>query len=183
MKHKRLIMKGAKEIKFNKSTLKIYTKEENGFFFLQIFEGRRVKPNVYTRHKTFASLEKQLKSSVADNIERIENKELFRRLKKEKVEELKSKLITGAVIRASFSYNMTFNYFYRVISNKGSVYKLEILEKEWVSGDFGYTGEVKPGCSTGKIIEGKMTTNGLKVNDLYCFVIDPSQSFYENHLD
>ena len=97
--------------------------------------------------------------------------------------ELKASLIPGTIVRTVFSYEMTFNYFYKVIENKGSKYKLQKLTNEWVDGDAGFTGSVKAGKETDKFIEGKLTVSGLKIDDLYGEIININDTFYENHID
>jgi len=180
---KRIIMSNSQKIEFKGSTLSIYTKEENGFFFLQIFSGRSTTPLVYTKYKYFKRMEDNILRYVNSNLESIAQKKYQKEKRKKTIQKLKENLQPGTLVRTSFSYNMTFNDFYKVISKKGNTYKLEILSKEWVSGNIGYTGRVKAGNPTGDYIEGKITATGFKIDDRYASIINPNESFYENRMD
>lgn len=177
------ILKDSKEIVFKGTSLEVHTKEINGVFYLQIFEGRKLRPSMYAKFNSFSGMEKQIKRFVDKDLKNKAYKEEIKKKRKEAISNLKHELQKGVTVRSSFSYDMTFNYFFRVVSNKGNTYKFEILNKEWVDGDAGYTGSVKAGSPTGKFIEGKITSSGLKIDDNYARVINPLESFYENHCD
>jgi hypothetical protein len=179
----RNIMSDAKELKFKDSTLKVYIKEDNGKWICQIFTGRKTKPTSYVRYRTLEAMETEIKRQIDLDIANTQYKEALKITRRENAKKLKAALISGATVRTSFSYNMTFNKFYRVVSNKGNTYKFEILGTDWVDGDMGWTGNVRAGSPTGNFIEGKITTSGLKIDNLYGDVIDPSDTFYENHMD
>jgi len=179
----RQIMLDAQELVLKDSKLKVYIKEDNDKWICQIFEGRKTKPSTYTRFRSFENMENEIKNYIRKEQSDIKYKANLKASRAEKLKNFKRDLIPGVTVRASFSYNMTFNYFYRVISNKGNTYKFEILEKEWADGNIGYTGSVKAGRPTGKFIEGKLTQTGLKIDNLNASICNPSSTFYENHLD
>lgn len=180
----RVIMENAKEIKFKNSKLKIYTKQdENGKHILQVFEGRKINPSKYMRYRTFEIMEQDIKYFVEKEQKNMKYKAEQKLVKKKRTEKLKKTLKIDSVLRSTFSYTMTFNYFYKVVSIKGSRYKLEKLEKIWVDGDIGYTGNVSAGEPTGEFVEGRLTSNGLKVDNGYASIINVNDTFYENHMD
>ena len=162
--------------------------EEDGRVVVIAYSGRKKKYDFYERHENMESMEKRVEEFV-HNLRRYKERKAEERkaraeAKKEALKKLKSEVQVGTYLRASFSYTMTFNYFYKVVEIKGNKVVLEELNKKWVSGDIGWTGDVS--CDptpTGKLVEGKFTQNGLKVENSYprpCLLED---TFYENHLD
>ena len=182
-KDQREIIQDANFIRIDEEDMDIYMLDEGSTVQVQVFQGNKVKPTLHSRFRNLEYAETRIKELVNMFKSRREWKEKNKALKKERQNILKSKLIPGATVRTSFSYNMTFNKFYKVVSNTRNTYTLEILGTDWVSGDFGWTGNVKAGSPTGKFIEGKLTASGIKIDNLYGDVIDPNDDFYECHLD
>ena len=156
---------------------------KNYKYTLQIFVGKTAKPMVFNRYVSEERRDAAIEERISVLRSRLEQKELSKLRKKERNAELKKSLVPGSTVRTSFSYNMTFNHFYKIISSNRSIYKLEVLGTEWVDGDRGWTGNVKAGSGTGNIVQGKLTASGLKIDNLYGNVINPSNTFYENHMD
>lgn len=179
----RNIMANSKELKFPTTNLSVYIKEEKPFFIAQIFEGRKTKPSVYSRFTTFEKMEKSIAQYVEKSEAVIQEKEDRKISNRVALKKNKETIVKGVTLRTSFSYNMTFNKFYRVVSVKGCTAKLEILSTEWVDGDIGWTGNVKAGNETGEFIEGKICVRGIKVDNLYGGIVSTSATFYENHMD
>ena len=168
--------------KFNFPDIKVvaYAFElNNGRIECEIFKGTRVYP---MRCATMAGFEKLLMTVVKDETEKKEYKQRQKDIKAKNVETLRKNISVGTFLRTVFSYNMTFNKFYRVISIDKNNYQLEVYNNKWVSGG-GFTGEVAVGNPTGVFKTGKMTSNGLKIDNLYADITSKGASFYENHLD
>ena len=96
----------------------------------------------------------------------------------------------GDIFRTSFGYDMTINRFYQVISVNKKTLKFKDINKEWVSGDIGYTGDVKPIKDDFVSDELKSVTiriqewgESIKIDGDYATKIDENQSFYENYMD
>jgi hypothetical protein len=183
----RKIMSDAKELKLNNTNIKVYikeyVKENKSIWHCQIFTGRKIKPTIFRRYTTIRAVEAEILEQINLDIANTEYQKSLKKLRRENTEKLKASLVPDATVRTGFTYNMTFNKFYKVVSNKGNTYKFEILETEWVDGNKGWTGNVRAGAATGMFIEGKITTSGLKIDGLSGYVISPSDTFYENHLD
>jgi len=107
-------------------------------------------------------------------------------------------LEVGDVLNDHFSYTMTFNTFYQVVEVKGKRVTVREIEKEWISGNIGWNGQVTPikdKFVTSDIIL-NMRGNFAKKSDVSIkskrggrvYYIEPKSdgtypSFYENHLD
>ena len=179
----REIMKDSQVLEFKDLDAIAYISTNYLYPILQLFVGKTVKPKIHNSYKSMEKLELALEQQIENIRKNIEYKKELAQQKKEIAKELKLNLIPGAVVRCSFSYNMTFNKFYKVLSNKNNTYKLEVLNTEWVDGDIGWTGNVKAGSETGEFIEGKLTASGFKIDNLYGGVINSNKTFYENRMD
>jgi hypothetical protein len=176
-------MDGAREIAFKDITTKFYVKESDGKVYLQVFQGRKIKHSLYRRYMTLADIENDIKYYIDKEMAAKKYKLQKKLAAKEATEKLKKELKPGVTVRTVHSYTMTFNHFYKVVSNKGNVYRLKVLQKNWVDGDIGYTGYVQPGVGTGEYVQGKLTSTGFKVGHDYANIINPDNKFYENHMD
>lgn len=179
----RQIIQGANKIENKELKVTAYIKEQDNFFILQLFRGNKVNPNIYRRYKSLKAVDKEIKYQMDMEQKNFDYKENLKKRRAEEKKILIKALTPGTIVRTSFSYNMTFNYFYKLISKDKSTYTFEILGKAWVDGDIGWTGNVKAGQGTGKTIEGKLTARGLKIKDDIANIINPEDTFYENHLD
>jgi len=183
-KEQRVLLEDAQLLRNEKLDIDAYYRvTEDEKVIAKIFVGNTAKPHTYSRFSSLARFEKRLQEIIDIKQSRLDYKEKNKLAKKERQDALKKALVPGATVRTSFSYNMTFNHFYRVVSSKRTIYTLEVLSSTWVDGDAGYTGSVKAGEETGKFVEGKLTASGLKIDNLYGDVINPDKSFYENHMD
>lgn len=151
----------------------------------QVFKGNTQKP-VKEGFSNISNIEDAI-NKVVQNALIQKNNKASRKLESQKaIKVLRQKLVPGVLVRTSYSYNMTFNKFYKAISNKGNKYQLRVLQTEWADPDnknIGWYGDVKAGSSTGEIIEGKLTASGLKIDRLYGHIINKNDTFYENRLD
>ena len=182
-KEQRNIMEDSNHIRFENIDMDVYIKDTTPYISLQIFSGKTKKPDVYQYFKAMEDVERKILERKGILERRLEDKEQRKIQKREQTKQLKLSLKPGTLVNARFSYNMTFNKFYKVISNKNNTYKLEVLGTDWVDGDIGYTGTVKAGQGTGEFVEGKLTSNGLKVKNLYASICSAEDTFYENHMD
>jgi len=181
----RFYIDGGQMLKFEDVKSEVsYKQEKDGKVVVVAYSGRKKKYDFYERHQNMEAMEKRVEVYI-NNLRRYEEEKKARKeAKKEALKKMKSEIKVGSYLRGVFSYTMTFNYFYKVIDIKGNKVILEELDKKWVSGDIGWTGNVS--CDptpTGKTIEGKFTQNGLKVKDSYVNPCSLEDTFYENHLD
>ena len=153
-------------------------------YFVSIYEGRKTKRSSY---RLFSSLNESsdfIEEEFGYAKEVQKRKDLVKQEKKLRLEETKKAIKVGALIHTSFSYTMTFNDFYKVISVKSNKVRLVQIGKDWVSGDIGYTGEVSPATNIiGDEFEASFTVNGLKIKDRYGYPCQLGDTFYENHMD
>ena len=185
-KEQRDIIEDSSHLRFEEQDIDVYIKITDDKQYpirVQIFEGNKAKPTIYSKYSSMGLVEEVIKKRVELIQSKLEYKLKRKLQKQEKQKELKENLKPGTIIHTSFSYNMTFNKFYKVISNKRNTYQLEVLSTEWVDGDIGWTGNVKAGSEIGSKIEGKLTSNGLKIDNLYGSIISGNETFYENYAD
>lgn len=179
---KRQILSGDSVKTFCFPGVSAYLNETSEGYVFKIFTGRKSKPSEYKRCKKIEDFENVLQRYVKNAADTIAIKEGRKDLLKENNENLKKDLVPGTFVVARFSYNMTFNKFFRVICNTKSTYKLEKYSNSWISGN-GFTGSVKVGEPTGEYVTAKLTSGGLKVDGLYAEICTKEDSFYENHMD
>jgi len=182
---KRFIPEGFQELRADDVNIVCYIGEDGqGRPVAICYSGKKSKNDFYNRFKDVASMDKKIEDTVARARKYKVEKAEYQAEKKLRAKEFKASIKVGNYIRTTFSYNMTFNDFYEVLSIKGAKVTLAVVKSEWVSGDAGYTGQVS--CTserTSKVVEGKFTTAGLKIQDRYGRVCTLEENFYENHMD
>ena len=95
----------------------------------------------------------------------------------------------GDIFSFSFGYDMTINKYYKVLSTKGKRAQVVEIDKKWVSGDPGYTGEVIP--DPNKEIDEPITAlikddGNIRVKmygRYHTAYPDSGKPSYENHMD
>ncbi len=181
----RFIPQGAQELRHDDIKVVIYIGENlRGEPTAVAYSGRRGNPDFNYYFKTIEAMEARIEAYVNGLKEDKRKTEEYKLEKKAKNKEFKALIKVGVQLRTTFSYNMTFNDFYEVLEVKGNKVQLAELQSEWVSGDAGWTGEVA--CTTirtGKVLEGKFTPNGLKINGRFASIVEEGATYYENHMD
>ena len=182
-KSQRVILQNSNHLRYDEVDIDVYIVENRGLYEYQIFKG-----NTSKLYNTGFSKQIEKVESIINNLIRVtatdlDNKKTSKENQKKRLQNLRLNLVPGVILRTSYIYNMTFNHFYKVKSVNKNIYTLEVLNTEWVSDNKGLYGDVKVGSSTDELIEGKLTSKGLKVDRLYAHIITKDETFYENHLD
>jgi len=181
----RYIPENSVEIKDDKCNAVCYlTIYDTGRYSVVGYSGRRTKRDFAYGYKTLNGAEAKIEEHFANIQAHIDRKNEYKEQKKIKLKELKASINAGDYLRTSFSYNMSFNYFYKVLEKKGNKVTVQKLESRWVSGDIGYTGEVSATDDTiGEPFTVNFSANGLKIDNHLASVCSLNDHFYQNHLD
>ena len=181
----RYIPENSVEIKDDKCNAVCYlTAYDTGRYSVIGYSGRRNKSDFAYSYKDLDAAEAKIEEHFANIQAHIDRKNEYKEQKKAQLKELKATITAGNYLRTSFSYNMTFNYFYKVLEKKGNKVTVQKLEARWVSGDIGYTGEVSPTDDVvGEPFTVNFSANGLKIEDHLASVCSLNDHFYQNHMD
>jgi len=184
-KEQRVIPPNATPLSFPEYNIDFYISSTARFpYTLLCFIGNTKNKKYYYGFRDMKTLENQIKKTLDTEKSKIEMKQIRKIQVKERNANFKKSIIPGVILRTVFSYNMTFNKFYKVISKNGNKVTVQSLGNKWVSGEPGWTGEVSPDLDNlGGIVEAKFTSRGLKLDRGYADIINPTDTFYENHLD
>ena len=161
-----------------------YSTEKDGRIVARGYIGRRQKSEFFTRYVSMHQFETQMFNWFGNNqkweVQNIERKEA----KKAQIKALKAEIKPDTLVHTSFSYNMTFNNFYVITHVSGNTVTLYEVQKEWVSGDAGYTGNVSATKEAyGAPFNAKITARGLVIKDQTAKICTYEDTFYENHMD
>ena len=185
LKRERFIPENALKLEYTdaKAVAYIYQLTENDIAVVG-YTGRKTKNDYHTKFRTSKQAQEFVAKRFANLKIGVDRDIAYKARKKQELKDLKDTIKPGVLLHTTFSYNMTFNDFFQVLERKGSKVTIQAVNKVWVGGDIGYTGDVSATTElVGDPFEVKFTTVGLKVQDRYASICTTKDKFYENHMD
>ena len=161
------------------------------------FTGRKIKANFRLQYKSeserTAWVSRWMNEKIKVHTDWLNYKAEQKLNRTVKAEAYAKDIRIGDLFCSQFSYNMTFNTFYQVVSlPKGKTLEVVKCNMKWVDGDIGFTGNVSAvPLTASELLEAKpikaRVVGDLTINisgaDNYASFTTPDQKHYENHMD